>query len=165
MSALKYLLHYPPALLAQVQARLDDGSLGQWLAARYPAPHQVQSDNALYQYVSALKQRYLKNAPAPTKVLFDSQQHPVKGTLGTNTQVSRIQGGKLKAKHEIRIASLFRDAPEPFLRMIVVHELAHLREKNHDKAFYQLCCHMEPDYHQLEFDTRLWLTLRELPQG
>lgn len=41
-------------------------------------------------------------------------------------------------------------------------QLAHLREKNHDKAFYQLCCHMEPHYHQLEFDTRLWLTLREL---
>ncbi|PLN48353.1 metal-dependent hydrolase, partial [Klebsiella pneumoniae] len=20
------------------------------------------------------------------------------------------------------------------------------------------CCHMEPQYHQLEFDTRLWLT-------
>ena len=162
MSALKYLLHYPPSLLAQVQARLDDGSLGDWLASRYPDSHQVQSDNALYQYVGALKQRYLKNAPAPTKVLFDNQQHPVKGTLGTNTQISRVQGGKLKAKHEIRIAALFRAAPEPFLRMIVVHELAHLREKNHDKAFYQLCCHMEPDYHQLEFDTRLWLTLREL---
>lgn len=123
MSALKYLLHYPPSLLAQVQARLDDGSLGDWLASRYPDSHQVQSDNALYQYVGALKQRYLKNAPAPTKVLFDSQQHPVKGTLGTNTQISRVQGGKLKAKHEIRIAALFRDAPEPFLRMIVVHEL------------------------------------------
>ncbi|WP_410733789.1 YgjP-like metallopeptidase domain-containing protein [Citrobacter portucalensis] len=25
--------------------------------------------------------------------------------------------------------------------MIVVHELAHLKEKEHDKAFYQLCCH------------------------
>ena len=42
--------------------------------------------------------------------------------------------------------------------MIVVHELAHLREKDHGKAFYQLCTHMEPDYHQLEFDVRLWLT-------
>jgi predicted metal-dependent hydrolase len=28
--------------------------------------------------------------------------------------------------------------------MIVVHELAHLREREHDRAFYQLCCHMEP---------------------
>lgn len=42
--------------------------------------------------------------------------------------------------------------------MIVVHELAHLKEKAHDKAFYQLCCHMEPNYHQLEFDARLWMT-------
>jgi predicted metal-dependent hydrolase len=42
--------------------------------------------------------------------------------------------------------------------MIVVHELAHMKEREHDKAFYQLCAHMEPDYHQLEFDLRLYLT-------
>lgn len=48
--------------------------------------------------------------------------------------------------------------------MIVVHELAHLKEKEHNKAFYQLCCHMEPHYHQLEFDTRLWLTQLSLKE-
>jgi hypothetical protein len=42
--------------------------------------------------------------------------------------------------------------------MIVVHELAHMKEREHDKAFYQLCMHMEPDYHQHEFDLRLYLT-------
>jgi len=42
--------------------------------------------------------------------------------------------------------------------MIVVHELAHLREKDHDKSFYQLCQHMEPRYHQLEFELRVYLT-------
>ncbi|MDZ9008676.1 M48 family peptidase, partial [Escherichia coli] len=41
---------------------------------------------------------------------------------------------------------------------------AHLKEKEHNKAFYQLCCHMEPQYHQLEFDTRLWLTQLSLGQ-
>ena len=46
--------------------------------------------------------------------------------------------------------------------MIVVHELAHLREKDHNKGFYQLCEHMEPDYHQLEFDLRLYLTHLEM---
>ena len=46
--------------------------------------------------------------------------------------------------------------------MIAVHELAHLRERAHDRAFYALCRHMEPDYAQLEFDTRLWLTALEL---
>ena len=55
--------------------------------------------------------------------------------LGLHTAISRIQGGKLKAKAEIRISTFFRLAPEPFLRMIVVHELAHLKEKDHDKAF------------------------------
>ncbi|WP_205735620.1 YgjP-like metallopeptidase domain-containing protein, partial [Acinetobacter baumannii] len=84
--------------------------------------------------------------------------HVLNNALGLHTAISRVQGGKLKAKAEIRVATVFRDAPEACLRMIVVHELAHLKEKDHNKAFYQLCCHMEPQYHQLEFDTRLWLT-------
>jgi predicted metal-dependent hydrolase len=69
-----------------------------------------------------------------------------------------VQGNKLKAKREIRVASLFKDGPAEFLKMIVVHELAHLRERSHDKAFYQLCAYMEPAYHQLEFELRLYLT-------
>jgi len=73
-----------------------------------------------------------------------------------------VQGGKLKTSREIRIASLFREVPLEFLKMIAVHELAHLKEKEHDKAFYQLCIHMEPAYHQYELDLRLYLTQVEL---
>ena len=69
-------------------------------------------------------------------------------------------GGQLKARKEIRIASLFRETPPEFLHMIAVHELAHLRELSHNKAFYQLCEHMLPGYGQMEFDLRLWLTWR-----
>lgn len=89
---------------------------------------------------------------------YDSRIQVIQQALGLHRAVSRVQGNRLKAKAEIRIASLFRQGPEALLRMIVVHELAHLREKNHDKAFYSLCCHMEPNYHQLEFDARLYLT-------
>ena len=67
-----------------------------------------------------------------------------------------------QAKHEVRIASVFKRVPLPFLRMIVVHELAHLKEKAHNKAFYNLCNHVEPDYHQLEFEMRLYMTYTEL---
>lgn len=162
MADFPYLHGYPAGLLTRVQELIEQDQLGAWLTHKYPQQHDIQTDKALYQYVAELKQQFLKNATMPAKVQFDNQQHPVKGTLGTNTLVARVQGGKLKSKNEIRIASLFREGPEAFLRAIAVHELAHLKEKDHNKAFYQLCRHMEPDYAQLEFDLRVWLTWREL---
>ena len=104
------------------------------------------------------KNSHLRGADPLSKVAFDSKLHVVQNALGTHTTISRVQGSRLKTKHEIRIASLFKDAPPEFLRMIVVHELAHLRERAHDKAFYKLCTHIEPDYHQLEFEVRVYLT-------
>jgi predicted metal-dependent hydrolase len=160
--ALKYLQGYPPPLLAQVEGLIRDGRLGASVAQRYPEGHTVRSDKALIAYVADIKARHLKSAPPLAKVAYDNQLHIVKNALGTHTAISRVQGGQLKAKRELRVASLFKDAPAAFLRMIVVHELAHLKEREHDKAFYALCTHMEADYHQLEFDTRLWLTAREL---
>lgn len=49
--------------------------------------------------------------------------------------------------------------------MIVVHELAHLKESDHNKAFYRLCEFMQPGYHQFEFDLRLHLTHRALAKA
>lgn len=158
----KYLLGYPPELLAQVSDLIAQGRLGETLRRRYPEAHDVRTDPALYDYVAALKSRFLRNAPAIAKVAYDNKLRVIQQALGTHTSVSRVQGNKLKAKCEIRVASLFKGAPAPFLKMIVVHELAHLKEREHDKAFYALCTHMEPAYHQLEFDVRLWLTAREL---
>ena len=156
--ALKFLQGYPQETLAQVQQMLDGGRIGPWLLKKYPAAHAVRTDRALYDYVQALKTEHLRGAEPLSKVAFDSKLQIVQHALGTHTTVSRVQGSKLKAKREIRIASLFKEGPPEFLRMIVVHELAHLRERNHDKAFYQLCAYMESDYHQLEFELRMYLT-------
>jgi predicted metal-dependent hydrolase len=156
--ALRYLNGYPADTLAQVQRMLDEGRVGSWLTQRHPEAHGVRTDKVLYDYVQGLKADYLRSTEPLSKVAFDSKLHVVKNALGTHTTVSRVQGSKLKSKREIRVASLFKDTPEPFLKMIVVHELAHLREREHDKAFYQLCAHMEPAYHQLEFEVRIYLT-------
>lgn len=121
----------------------------------------MRTERALYDYVNDLKSTYMKSAPPLAKVAYDPKLHIVRNALGTHSTVSRVQGSRLKAKREIRIATLFKEAPADFLRMIVVHELAHLKERDHDKAFYALCLHMEPDYHRLEFDLRLWLTAQE----
>jgi predicted metal-dependent hydrolase len=161
MSSLRYLQGYPAPLLSQVQQLLEQERLGDYLQQRYPESHPVQSDRALYDFAVALKQDFLRNAPGLDKVLYDSKLDVVQHALGLHTAVSRVHGGKLKARKEIRIASVFREAPAPLLNMIVVHELVHLREFEHNKAFYKLCEHMLPGYHQLEFDLRVWLCWRE----
>ncbi len=160
--ALKFLQGYPAETLAQVQQMLDGGRIAPWLLQKYPTAHGVRTDRALYDYVQALRAEYLRGAEPLSKVAFDSKLQIVQHALGTHTTVSRMQGSKLKAKREIRIAALFKDGPPEFLRMIVVHELAHLRERAHDKAFYQLCAYMEPLYHQLEFELRMYLTYLEM---
>ena len=155
---LKYLNAYPESLKAQVRQLLAQDRLGAMLLAKYPQAHTVRTDKALYGYVMALKNEFLRNADPLAKVAFDSKLQIIAHALGTHTTVSRVQGGKLKAKREIRVASLFKEVPEEFLRMIAVHELAHIKEKDHDKAFYKLCTYMEPNYHQYEFDLRVYLT-------
>lgn len=162
MTVLKYLQAYPTSLQEQVRQMIARDALGDYLSQRYPERHAVQSDKALYSYALALKQEHLRNAPAIDKVLFDNRLDLTHRALGLHTAISRVQGGKLKAKKEIRIASLFREAAPQFLKMIVVHELAHLKESDHNKAFYQLCEYMQPGYHQLEFDLRVYLTWRDL---
>lgn len=158
---LKYLHGYATETLAQVEQLLAGNRLGEWLQNKYPSGHGVRTDRALYDYVQELKQAYLRGAEPLSKVAFDSKLHVVQHALGTHTTISRVQGIKLKAKREIRIAALFKDAPAEFLKMITVHELAHLKERAHDKAFYQLCTYMEPSYHQLEFEVRMYLTHME----
>jgi predicted metal-dependent hydrolase len=155
---MKYLSAYPEQTLSQVRQVLDQGRLGDVLLQRYPKAHAIRNDRGLYDYVQELRNEFLRNAAPIDKVAFDSKIHVINHALGLHTSVSRVQGGKLKAKHEIRVATMFREVPLEFLRMIAVHELAHVKEKQHDKAFYKLCTYMEPNYHQYEFDTRLYLT-------
>ena len=156
-NTIAYLAGYPPSLVEPVRQLADAGRLGDVLRQRHPRVHDVRTDKALYDYVQAIRNDCLRNAPPLAKVIYDNRLQVVAQALGTHTRVSRVQGGKLKSKNEIRIAAVFREMPEALLRMIVVHELAHLRIREHDKEFYKLCCHMEPAYHQLEFDARVWL--------
>ncbi len=157
-----YLGGYPVDLVTQVQQLIEQDKLAAVLLKKYPQGHAVRSDKALYDYVQEIKNDYLRSVGQLSKVAFDSKLQVIKQALGTHTTISRVQGAKLKTKREIRVAAIFKEMPTEFLRMIVVHELAHMKEREHDKAFYQLCQHMEPDYHQLEFDLRAYLSHLEV---
>ena len=105
---------------------------------------------------------HLRKSEPITKVLYDGRINDINDALGLHRVTIKNHGGRLRSKSEIRVATLFKNSPEPFLKMICVHELAHLKEKEHNKAFYALCENMEPNYHQLEFDVRLYLTHLDL---
>ena len=153
-----FLSGYSAELQQQAETLIDSGKLPDYLRKRYQSGHAVSNSKALYQYTLDIKNSYLRQSAPLSKVEYDDRIDVIHNALGLHTHISRVQGNKLRAKKEIRIATLFKQAPEPFLRMIVVHELAHIREKEHNRSFYKLCQHMEPDYHQLELDLRLYLT-------
>ncbi len=158
MDSLKYIRHYSEATKKQVLELIKQDKLALYLKNRYPNPHTVKTDKALFEYVNELKNSHMKNAPTLSKALYDGKINVIHNALGTHHIISRVQGSKLKSKNEIRIASMFKSVPQEFLEMIVVHELAHFREREHNKAFYNLCLYMQPSYHQAEFDLRLYLT-------
>lgn len=159
---LRYIQGYPEHILTPVTQMIESGRFTTWFEKRYPTNHDIKSEKALYEYTIAIKNRYMKKTAPLSKVVYDSKIHLINNALGLHTYVAKVHGGKIKSKNEIRIASIFKNAPEPLLRMLVVHELAHIKEKEHDKAFYQLCCYMEPEYHQLELDARLFMIYQEI---
>ncbi|MDH5426078.1 MAG: DUF45 domain-containing protein [Gammaproteobacteria bacterium] len=158
----KYLSSYSPDLIAQVDKLIKNAQLGKYLLSRYPKPHNIANDSDLRDYVSALKNQHMKKSQPLSKIIYDGTLHVVHNALGLHSYVARQQGARLKTKNELRVSAVFKKAPEEFLNMIVVHELAHLKEKDHNKSFYRLCRHMLPEYHQLELDMRLYLIQLEL---
>lgn len=161
---LKPIQGYPQTIVHDIECMFRQHTLMQWFETRYPQGHHIQSDKALYEYTMAIKNQYLRKAGPLAKVVYDSKIHVIKNALGLHSYTHKVHGNRIVRKNDIRIASVFKDAPEPLLRMLVVHELAHLKVKEHDKSFYQLCCHMEPYYHQLELDGRLFIIYQELKQ-
>ena len=153
---MKYLSHYPKDLQDKIQVLINNDKLSSYIKNKYPNAHSYTNDKALYSYVMDYKNEYFKKHQV-SKVMYDGKINVINNALGMHSIVSRVQGGKLKSKNEIRVASVFKNMPEGFLQMIVVHELAHFKEKEHDKAFYNLCTFIMPTYHQIEFDLRVYM--------
>lgn len=155
---LKYLKHYPKDTQNQVQKLIEKDKLSSYILNKYPNAHNIKSDKQLFTYLTEIKNEYIKKSSTLSKVNYDGKINVIHNALGSHHFISRVQGSKLKAKNEIKIASMFKSVPEEFLQMIAVHELAHFKEKEHNKAFYNLCVYMQDSYHQIEFDLRLYLT-------
>ena len=66
---------YPPELRAQVGVLIAKGRLADSLERRCPERHDIASDGALYDHLTALKTRHMRSAWPLAKVLYDSRLH------------------------------------------------------------------------------------------
>ena len=161
MSILPYLAGYPTELVERAEDLVRSGEALAYVAEHYPQSHDVRTSKALTRYVQDLKAKHMRRSAPLGKVFFDDRLKAAEDALGLHVTTTHSHGAHLRKRREIRVASVFKDAPAAFLRMIVVHELAHMKHADHDKDFYRLCFHMEPEYDQLEFDLRLYLSALE----
>ena len=88
MTTLNYLQHYPLHLQNQIKQLQAENKLGDYIAKRYPNAHTIQTDKALYEYCSEIKQAYLRTAPPLNKVHYDSKLSIEHHALGLNTAIS-----------------------------------------------------------------------------
>lgn len=114
MSEFHYIQHYSLALQEQVRQLQAQNKLEDYFDSRYPRSHAIQTSKALFVYCNDIKQRYMRNVSALAKVTYDSRLTMQQHAFGLNTSISRVQGGKLIAKKEIRISDLFKKIPEAF---------------------------------------------------
>ena len=156
-----YLLGFADDVRDRARALKEEGVLEARLMRRYPEAHSIQNNAQLRAYTHDLKRTHLRSSRPLGKVRYSDKIHTLHRAFGLHTYAVRVQGSRLRSSHQIDIASVFKTLPAAFLHMVVVHELAHLRHKNHDKAFYRLCHHIEPTYGRTEMDLRLLLFARQ----
>ena len=132
--SLPYLEGYSPAVQARVRTLLDQDKLGAYLRDRYSETHAIRTDKALAQAAQALKDRFLKNTPPLHKVRYDAKLLVMSELLGLHTRISRVQGSRLKASREIRVATEIKVVKQSCQKIEMV-----FYGYNRDLNFFDVC--------------------------
>lgn len=95
--------------------------------------------------VEALKER--ARAILPEKVAFWSEKMGLRPT-GVKITAARKRYGSCSAKNSLCFSCFLMNCPDEAVDLVVVHELCHIREKNHGPAFYALLERYLPDWRE-----------------
>lgn len=95
--------------------------------------------------IAALKDR--ARAVLPEKVALWARRMGVTPT-GVKITSARKRYGSCSGKNSLCFSCFLMNCPEPAIDLVVVHELCHIRVKNHGPAFYTLLERYLPDYRE-----------------
>ena len=138
------------APLRCAQARIDAfvGAHAAWIekhlklqreraARRPPAPTAAE--------IESLKAR--ARAELPEKIARWSETMGV-APAGFKVTAARKRYGSCSAKNSLCFSCFLMNCPEEAVELVVVHELCHIREKNHGAGFYALLERYLPDWRE-----------------
>ena len=92
--------------------------------------------------------------PAPTPAEIEALKARARGGLPPKNAYWRAKmgvtppRGSCSAKNSLCFSCFLMNSPEDAIELVVVHELCHIRVKNHGPAFYSLLEHYLPDYRE-----------------
>lgn len=118
----------------------------EWLLRHLQAQRQRQSaapPPPTAEEIAVLKAR--ARAVLPEKVAYWSGRMGLVPT-GVKITAARTRYGSCSAKNGLCFSCFLMRSPEEAVDAVVVHELAHIRHKNHGPAFYALVESVLPDY-------------------
>lgn len=132
------------------QGRIDDFVAGHetWIALHLEQQRQraaLAPPAATPAEIDALKAR--ARATLPPKVAFWGQQMGLRPT-GVKITSARKRYGSCSGKNSLCFSCFLMNCPEAAIDLVVVHELCHMREKNHGPRFYALLGQYIPDYRE-----------------
>ena len=107
--------------------------------ARYPEP----SEEELAMLTKRAKEIL------PSKVAFYARRMGLTPS-GISFGRAKSRFGSCDGNNRLRFSCLLMRYPDQAIDYVVVHELAHIRHKNHGKAFYALIAEFLPDYKKRE---------------
>ena len=116
-----------------IQAHLEQQR--QRMASAPPPPTEAD--------IAALKAK--ARAALPEKVAYWSEKMGIRPT-GLKITTARKRYGSCSGKNSLCFSCFLMDCPEEAIDLVVVHELCHIKEKNHGPRFYALLGQYLPDY-------------------
>lgn len=136
-------MHLPKAridaFVAQHEAWITRHLEQQRQRAAAAPPPPTQAD------ILALKAR--ARAVLPEKVAYWSKKMGVVPT-GLKITTARKRYGSCSARNSLCFSCFLMNSPEEAIDLVVVHELCHIRHKNHGPGFYALLASVFPDYRE-----------------
>lgn len=106
-------------------------------ALRPPAPTEAE--------IEALKAR--AKELLPPKIAYWGEKMGVAPT-GFKVTTARRRYGSCSGKNSLCFSCFLMNCPEEAVELVVVHELCHIREKNHGPRFYALLERYLPDWRE-----------------